>query len=143
MSGIMGMLLGAGSASLTVTRGSYAEIGKLSTYYCGYDASVGLYVNFGSIAPVPALFNGATVKAVYSYGFAPNEALAYTMIFSGNQAAGFVTGLTINGTSVDGSVGAPSFDVTNNETTFTVFPTVTGSTLFGLSDGLTSSVSLN
>jgi hypothetical protein len=143
MSGIMGMLLGAGSASLTVTRGSYAEIGKLSTYYCGYDASVGLYVNFGSIAPVPALFNGATVKAVYSYGFAPNEALAYTMIFSGNQAAGFVTGLTINGTSVDGSVGAPSFDAPNNETTFTVFPTVTGSTLFGLSDGLTSSVSLN
>ena len=31
MSGIMGMLLGAGGASLTVTRGSYAEIGKLST----------------------------------------------------------------------------------------------------------------
>ncbi len=143
MSGIMGMLLGAGSASLTVTRGSYAEIGKLSTYYCGYDASVGLYVNFGSIAPVPALFNGATVKAVYSYGFAPNEALAYTMIFSGNQAAGFVTGLTINGTSVDGSVGAPSFDATNNETTFSLFATVTGPTLFGLSDGLTSSVSLN
>ena len=143
MSGIMGMLLGAGSASLTVTRGSYAEIGKLSTYYCGYDASVGLYVNFGSIAPVPALFNGATVKAVYSYGFAPNEALAYTMIFSGNQAAGFVTGLTINGTSVDGSVGAPSFDATNNETTFSLFATVAGPTLFGLSDGLTSSVSLN
>jgi hypothetical protein len=143
MSGIMGMLLGAGSASLTVTRGSYAEIGKLSTYYCGYDASVGLYVNFGSIAPVPALFNGATVKAVYSYGFAPNEALAYTMIFSGNQAAGFVTGLTINGTSVDGSVGAPSFDATNNETTLSLFATVTGPTLFGLSDGLTSSVSLN
>lgn len=143
MSGIMSMLLGAGSASLTVTRGSYAEIGKLSTYYCGYDASVGLYVNFGSIAPVPALFNGATVKAVYSYGFAPNEALAYTMIFSGNQAAGFVTGLTINGTSVDGSVGAPSFDATNNETTFSLFATVTGPTLFGLSDGLTSSVSLN
>lgn len=143
MSGIMGMLLSAGSASLTVTRGSYAEIGKLSTYYCGYDASVGLYVNFGSIAPVPALFNGATVKAVYSYGFAPNEALAYTMIFSGNQAAGFVTGLTINGTSVDGSVGAPSFDATNNETTFSLFATVTGPTLFGLSDGLTSSVSLN
>ncbi|MBK8199283.1 MAG: hypothetical protein IPK75_13070 [Acidobacteria bacterium] len=143
MSGIMGMLLGAGGASLTVTRGSYAEIGKLSTYYCGYDASVGLYVNFGSIAPVPALFNGATVKAVYSYGFAPNEALAYTMIFSGNQAAGFVTGLTINGTSVDGSVGAPSFDATNNETTFSLFANVTGPTLFGLSDGLTSSVSLN
>ena len=143
MSGIMGMLLGAGGASLTVTRGSYAEIGKLSTYYCGYDASVGLYVNFGSIAPVPALFNGATVKAVYSYGFAPNEALAYTMIFSGNQAAGFVTGLTINGTSVDGSVGAPSFDATNNETTFSLFATVRGPTLFGLSDGLTSSVSLN
>ncbi len=97
MSGIMGMLLGTGGASLTVTRGSYAEIGKLSTYYCGYDASVGLYVNFGSIAPVPALFNGATVKAVYSYGFAPNEALAYTMIFSGNQAAGFVTGLLAQG----------------------------------------------
>ena len=143
MSGIMGMLLGAGSASLTVTRGSYAEIGKLSTYYCGYDASVGLYVNFGSIAPVPALFNGATVKAVYSYGFAPNEALAYTMIFSGNQATGFVTGLTINGTSVDGSVGAPSFDATNNETTFSLFATVAGPTLFGLSDGLTSSVSLS
>ena len=143
MSGIMGMLLGTGGASLTVTRGSYAEIGKLSTYYCGYDASVGLYVNFGSIAPVPALFNGATVKAVYSYGFAPNEALAYTMIFSGNQAAGFVTGLTINGTSVDGSVGAPSFDATNNETTFSLFATVTGPTLFGLSDGLTSSVSLS
>ena len=143
MSGIMGMLLGAGGASLTVTRGSYAEIGKLSTYYCGYDASVGLYVNFGSIAPVPALFNGATVKAVYSYGFAPNEALAYTIIFSGNQAAGFVTGLIINGTSVDGSVGAPSFDATNNETTFSLFATVAGPTLFGLSDGLTSSVSLN
>ena len=143
MSGIMGMLLGAGSASLTVTRGSYAEIGKLSTYYCGYDASAGLYVDFGSIAPVPALFNGATVKAVYSYGFAPNEALAYTMIFSGNQAAGFVTGLTINGTSVDGSVGAPSFDATNNETTFSLFATVAGPTLFGLSDGLTSSVSLS
>lgn len=142
MSGVMGMLLGAGSASLTVTRGSYAEIGKLSTYYCGYDASVGLYVNFGSIAPVPALFNGATVKAVYSYGFAPNEALAYTMIFSGNQATGFVTGLTINGTSVDGSVGAPSFDATNNETTFSLFATIAGPTLFGLSDGLTSSVSL-
>jgi tryptophanyl-tRNA synthetase len=43
MSGIMGMLLGVCGASLTVTRGSYAEIGKLSTYYCGYDASVGLY----------------------------------------------------------------------------------------------------
>ncbi len=143
MSGIMGMLLGTGGASLTVTRGSYAEIGKLSTYYCGYDASVGLYVNFGSIAPVPALFNGATVKAVYSYGFAPNEALAYTMIFSGNQAAGFVTGLIINGTSVDGSVGAPSFDATNNETTFSLFATVAGPNLFGLSDGLTSSVSLN
>jgi hypothetical protein len=143
MSGIMGMLLGAGSASLTVTRGSYAEIGKLSTYYCGYDASAGLYVDFGSIAPVPALFNGATVKAVYSYGFAPNEALAYTMIFSGNQATGFVTGLTINGTSVDGSVGAPSFDATNNETTFSLFATVAGPTLFGLSDGLTSSVSLS
>lgn len=143
MSGIMGMLLGTGGASLTVTRGSYAEIGKLSTYYCGYDASVGLYVNFGSIAPAPALFNGATVKAVYSYGFAPNEALAYTMIFSGNQAAGFVTGLTINGTSVDGSVGAPSFDATNNETTFSLFAAVTGPTLFGLSDGLTSSVSLS
>ncbi|MFY7853951.1 MAG: hypothetical protein ACOVQ6_19495 [Brevundimonas sp.] len=139
----MGMLLGVSGASLTVTRGSYAEIGKLSTYYCGYDASVGLYVNFGSIAPVPALFNGATVKAVYSYGFAPNEALAYTMIFSGNQAAGFVTGLTINGTSVDGSVGAPSFDATNNETTFSLFATVAGPTLFGLSDGLTSSVSLS
>ena len=143
MSGIMGMLLGASGASLTVTRGSYAEIGKLSTYYCGYDASVGLYVNFGSIAPVLALFNGATVKAVYSYGFAPNEALAYTMIFSGNQATGFVTGLTINGTSVDGSVGAPSFDATNNETTFSLFATVAGPTLFGLSDGLTSSVSLS
>ena len=143
MSGIMGMLLGTGGASLTVTRGSYVEIGKLSTYYCSYDASVGLYVNFGSIAPVPALFNGATVKAVYSYGFAPNEALAYTMIFSGNQATGFVTGLTINGTSVDGSVGAPSFDATNNETTFSLFATVAGPTLFGLSDGLTSSVSLS
>ena len=143
MSGIMGMLLGAGGASLTVTRGSHVETDKLSVYYYGYDASVGLYVNFGSIAPVPALFNGATVKAVYSYGFAPNEALAYTMIFSGNQAAGFVTGLTINGTSVDGSVGAPSFDATNNETTFSLFATVAGPTLFGLSDGLTSSVSLS
>lgn len=143
MSGIMGMLLGAGGASLLVTRGSYAEAGKLTTYYCGYDASVGLYVDFGSIAPVPALFNGATVKAVYSYGFAPNEALAYTTIFSGNQAAGFVTGLTINGTSVDGTMGAPSYDATNNETSFTLSAAAAGPTLFGLSDGLTSSVSLN
>ena len=143
MSGIMGMLLGAASASLTLTRGSYAEIGKLSTYYCGYDASVGLYVDFGSVAPVPALFNGATVKAVYSYGFAPNEAMAYTVIVSGNRAAGFVTGLTINGTAVDGTMNAPSYDTPNNETTFTVFATITGETLFGLSDGLTSSVSLN
>ena len=143
MSGIMGMLLGGGAASLTVTRGSYAETGKLTTYYCGYDASVGLYVDFGSIAPVPALFNGATVKAVYSYGFAPNEALAYTMIFSGDQAAGFVSGLTINSTSVDGTMGAPSYDATNNETSFTLSAAAAGPTLFGLSDGLTSSVSLN
>lgn len=143
MSGIMGMLLGTGGASLTVTRGSYAEIGKLSTYYCGYDASVGLYVNFGSIAPVPPLFNGAILKAVYSYGFVPNEAMAYTAIFSGNQAAGFVNSLTINGTAADGTFSAPSFDAANNETTFSLFAAVTGPTLFGLSDGLTSSVSLS
>ncbi|MCA6285253.1 MAG: hypothetical protein IM619_01705, partial [Phenylobacterium sp.] len=66
-----------------------------------------------------------------------------TVIVSGNRAAGFVTGLTINGTVVDGTMNAPSYDAPNNETAFTVFATVTGETLFGLSDGLTSSVSLN
>lgn len=143
MSGIMGMLLGAGGASLTVTRGSHVETDKLSVYYYGYDASVGLYVDFGSISPMPALFNGASVKAVYSYGFAPNEARTYTIIVSGNQPAGFVNGLTINGSTVDGTIEPPGYDGANNETTFTLFPAAPGPTLFGPSDGLTSSVSLN
>jgi len=143
MSGIMGMLLGIGGASLLVTRGSYAESGKLSVYYCGYDASVGLYVDFGSIAPVPALFNGASVKAVYSYGFAPNNAVAYVIIVSGEQPAGFINGLTINGVTVAGNMEAPTFDSASNETTFTLLPSEASQTLFGLTDGGISSVSLN
>jgi len=143
MSGIMGILLGGGGASLLVTRGSYAEGGKVPVYYCGYDASAGLYVDFGSIAPVPALWGGASVKAIYSYGFVPNDVLAYVIIVSGNQAAGFISALTINGVTVPGTMNAPTFDAPNNETTFTLFPSETGQTLFGLTDGVISSVSLN
>lgn len=134
-----------GKSNTTVTVGSYALIAKgLAIYYYGYDnASGGTASTFGSISN--GTYGGATIKAVYSVS--PNgqstQALTYAIIFSGNRSAGFFTDLKVNGSSVVGTIGSPSYNGTNDETTFSITPPSTTTTLFGTTDGVVIPVAVS
>lgn len=139
MSGIqMALLGGGGLTGPTVTVGSYTLTVKgASIFYYGYDgATGGAPVNFGSIAN--DTFNGATVKAAFSTSptNASGQAVSYTVIFSGNRSAGFFNTLTVNGTLVSGTLGAPSYSAGSDETTFTITLGSSAATLFGTTDGV-------
>lgn len=118
-----------------VTVGSYILTGKVNLYYYGYDgATGGSPTNFGSITN--GTFSGATVKAVFSSGISSTTVTGYTVIFDGNRAAGFVDTLTVNGTAVSGTFGSPSYNSTNNETSFTMSVSGGPPTLFGTTTGV-------
>lgn len=137
MSGIQMALLGGGSTGPVVTTGSASLTVKSSTtYWYGYDnATGGTTGTFGSITN--DTFSGATIKAVFSTSPVNTigQASAYSVIFNGNRSAGFFNTLTVNGTLVSGTLGAPSYSAGNDETTFQITVTA-AATLFGTTDGV-------
>jgi hypothetical protein len=133
-SALSGPLITTGSASLTV-KGS-------TTYWYGYDGAAGGTVGtFGSITN--GTFSTATVKAVFSTSPVNTigQANSYSVIFDGNRSAGFFNTLTINGTLVSGTLGAPSYSAGNDETTFAITVTA-AATLFGTTDGVSIPISM-
>jgi hypothetical protein len=125
MSGVLLMALMGSGGGYALTSGSATFTFKsVTTYFYGYSNSPATAsftpATFGSISPVT--FSGATVKAIYS-GSPSNssgQASSYSVIFSGNQSTGFFNTLTVNGTQVTGTLSAPSYNSTNNETTFSI-----------------------
>jgi len=113
-----GYALTSGSATFTI-KGS-------TTYLYGYSNAPATAsftpATCGSISPVT--FGGATIKAIYSGSpsNSPGQASSYSVIFSGNQIAGFFNTLIVNGTQVTGTPvpPVPSYNSTNNETTFSI-----------------------
>ena len=136
MSGIQMALLGA-SPSTIVTVGQTTLVVKVTFYYYGYDAAVsGGLSNFGSITG--DTFKGATIKAIYSASppSSSGQAISYTVWFNGNRSVGFFNTLTVNGTSVTGTLGAPAYNATNDETSFTITLASSAATLFGTTNGV-------
>ena len=136
MTGVTAMMAGMGGGGTIVIVGSTVETSKFAFYYYGYDGALGgAASNFGSI--VRPEFNGATIKAVYSLATqSAGQATSYTVIFNGNRAAGFFNTLTVNDTLVVGSLGSPSYNSTNDETSFTISLSSAAATLFGTTDGV-------
>lgn len=138
MSGIQMALLGVGPGGPVVSVGQTTVTVKVTFYYYGYNGSVSASIaNIGSITG--ATFNGATVKAIYSgsSGADPaGKAIQYTVWFSGNRSAGFFNTLTVNGTLVTGTLSSPTYNATNDETSFTITLASSADTLFGTTNGV-------
>jgi hypothetical protein len=125
MSGIQMALMGSGSGSYQLITGSATFSFKGSSFYLyGYSnsptTSVYTPATFGSISP--STFNGIAIKAIYSQSplNVAGQANSYVAIFDGNQSAGFFNTLTIDGTPVSGTLSAPSYNGTNDETFFSI-----------------------
>lgn len=139
MTGILCAFAGiGGQAGATVNVGSLVVAGKITTYYYGYDGATGGPGTFGSITN--GTYSGATIKAIFSTGFVSGSASSYTVIFSGNRSGGFFSSITIAGTLLVGTIGSPSYNSTNNETTFVFTLDSSAATLFGTTDGVDKSV---
>jgi hypothetical protein len=136
MSGIQMALLGASQGTI-VTVGQTTVVIKTTFYYYGYDAAVSsIPSSFGSITG--DTFKGATIKAIYS-GSPPSssgQASSYTVWFNGNRSAGFFNTLTVNGTLVTGTLSSPTYNSTNDETSFTITLASSAATLFGTTNGV-------
>lgn len=128
-----------GKSYIVVTVGSLVVSSKVNLYYYGYDGALGGPGSFGSISG--GVYNGATVKAVYSSGAGTvGNATSYSVIFSGNRAAGFFSTLRIGGTLTGGTLGSPTYNSTNNETAFNISLGASTTTLFGTTNGVTKTV---
>ena len=142
MTGIMMALLGSGGGRIVTTGSSALVILTSYQYFYGYNAQSAPPggVTWGSINN--NVFSGATVRAVYSYsnpgsvGVEVGKAIAYTIIFSGNRSAGFFNTLSVAGTPVSGTLGAPSYNATFDETTFVITLAASAATLFVTTDGV-------
>ena len=136
MSGIQMALMGY-SVGYNLTTGSATLTIKSSTSYLyGYSNSVSTAAytpaTFGSVSP--SAFSSATIKAIYSRSpiNASGQAASYLVIFDGNCSAGFFNTLTINGALVSGTLSAPAYNSTNNETSFTITLGSTAATLLNV-----------
>jgi len=129
MSGALQATLLGNNGRIWLTPGSYTLTAKINLYYYGYDASSSLAnSNFGALIASPG-FKGANILGVYSYGVSSGQAANYNVVLSGNRAAGFFNSLTINTTLITGTLGAPSYNSTYDETTFTITVTAGASLL--------------
>lgn len=130
MSGILGILVASGDSRPGIVPGTaFFSSGKGGdTYYTGYANSTGnpLTGAFGSMNN--AVYNGATINGIYQTAAAPYSAGQVSFVLSGNRTSGFVNTLTVNGNSA-GTISAPSYNSTYNQTTFT-FGTTSTANLF-------------
>ena len=142
MSGIQMALLGSASAAvyqLTASSATFFFKGG-AIYLYGYSNSPSTLsytpTTFGSISPTA--FGSATVKAIHSTSpiNSAGNASSYSVIFSGNRLAGFFNTLTVNGTLISGTLSAPSYSGTNNETTFTITLGATAATLLNVNSNI-------
>jgi hypothetical protein len=147
MSGIQMALLGSAGGTVVTTGSGTLIIFTSYTYYYGYDGALGGFTpNFGAISN--DIFNGANLKAVYSIssagsiGVNAGKAISYNIIFSGNRSIGFFNTLNVNNTLVSGTLSGPSYNSSNDETTFTITLATSTTTLFGSTDGVTIPVAL-
>lgn len=149
MSGILSAMLGSaggGSADFSVTTGHYVNVDELFTdAYYGYN-NTSVAPTFGSILPSPALFRGATVVGVWSYGFAAGYADWYIVALNGDTTSTvpYITGLKVNGTQLVFS-GGPNFTgayVGPYTQYFLPLASTSASTLFGTTDGATIPVTI-
>lgn len=144
MSGIHMALLGTGGPSgpIITTGSATLTVKGSTTYWYGYDnATGGTTGTFGSISD--STFGAATIKAVFSTSPVNTigQASSYSVIFDGNRSVGFFNTLTVNGTLVSGTLGAPSYSAGNDETTFQITVTA-AATLFGTTDGVLIPIAL-
>ena len=137
------LLLGSGGAVGTTTKmtvGSYSyNAGFFTQDYYGYcnttiPAPVGAQ-SFGSLSV--GTFSGATILAIYGQTINAGNITGYVVALSGNRSAGFFNTLTVNGTLLPGTTGAPSYDSGLNVTTFAITPTTITACVWGTSGSAT------
>lgn len=131
MSGVSAVLAGASTSAALVTVGTFfLRAYRLFDYGYGsvFNPSVGGSIQNGT-------FKGATITDVYSFSDTVGVAQEYYVILSGNRAAGFLNTLTINGTTVVGSLSTPSYNSSTNTTMFVLTPSTITTTLFGTTAG--------
>ena len=149
MSGILSAILGSaggGSVDFSVTTGHYVNTDEfLTDAYYGYNAT-DVAPTFGSILPSPALFRGATVVGVWSYGFATGYADWYVVALNGDTTSTipYITGLKVNGTQL-ALGGGPNYAaayVGPYTQYFLPLASTPAATLFGTTDGATIPVTI-
>lgn len=139
MTGISCIMAGSSSngltATMTVGSGAYT-VAKVTYYVDGY-------IGAGSEADVlaPAIgsmtsyaFKGSTVRALYWTSASGHAATNGTVFIeaSGNQSAGFITDVKIDGVS-QGTLSAPTYYSGTNNTRFTVGTASSKTNPFGTS----------
>jgi hypothetical protein len=137
---------GGGSVDFTVTTGHYTNVDEILTEaYYGYNAT-DVAPTFGSILPSPALFRGATVVGVWSYGSFTGQADWYIVALNGDTTSTipYITGLKVNGTQLVLG-GGPNYAASYiGPYTQYFLPLAVGAaaTLFGTTDGVSIPVTV-
>jgi hypothetical protein len=130
MSGILSVFVGSSGGTLVIN--GAASRGN-DDYYYGYNAGNFIDRTFGSIQS--GVYKGATIIGVYSESKVVGKADEYTVVFSGSQPAGFVTGLIVNGTAVVPDADGWKRNESGGQTRFFAETATTADTLFGTTVG--------